>query len=78
MLETCECRTLAIGLCCRCQAPICLHHSRLLDGKCLCLGHYSEALNEKGPAADPALPLPDLARPDDAHRRSRRPWGRRR
>lgn len=73
--ETCECRTFAIGRCAQCQAPVCLHHSRLLDGICLCLAHYHQA-NDAAARRAPVEPAPHG--PDSAAPENRRRWGRRR
>ena len=78
-VETCECRTMAIGRCNQCQSPICMHHSRLLDGICLCLAHYEDAKGTavpQGGTTEAQRPVPDFA-PSEVAQRRRRPWGRR-
>ena len=71
-VETCECRTFAIGRCSQCDTPVCMHHSRLVGGRCLCLEHYNESRTPAAPA------VADVADAEAADRPGRRTWGRRR
>ena len=75
-MDTCDCRTMAIGRCRQCQTPVCLHHSRLLDAGCLCLPHYKEAVDEKERAERATAAVAPQAGPEP--RQPRRGWGRRR
>jgi len=73
-MQTCECGTFAIGLCSQCGIPVCMHHSRLLNGVSRCLAHHEAALGAAPTAAAPE----QVAAPETPDRRGRRGWGRRR